>query len=138
MNQNVHHLGDGSGHPGRGCVSVLLDYDVGEFFVEVHLADRGNLVFQGKLDELQTYRQEYIQLSVSQPEKAAQILTDSGWDVQRRDNNLVVIVHEQADAAKVNNILVQKGIDVFNLSTEKPSLEHIFLQLTNTSDETGA
>ena len=98
----------------------------------------GILIFQGKLDELQAYRQEHIQRRVSQPEKAAHILAESDWDVQRRDSDLIVMANGRTTAANINNILVQQGIDIFNLSVEKPSLEHIFLQLMNTSSETGA
>ena len=50
----------------------------------------------------------------------------------RRNGNhqLVVEVNGQSDVAMINAQLVRAGVNVFHLNLEQPSLEDIFLKLT--------
>lgn len=44
--------------------------------------------------------------------------------------NLICVIGKKEDAIRINRLLVEKGHEVFDLSTEDESLEEIFLSLT--------
>ena len=65
-------------------------------------------------------------------QETERFLTKSGWPVADNGNHhLMVQVNGLSDAAMLNSQLVQAGINVYHLSLEQPSLEDIFLSLTN-------
>jgi len=97
----------------------------------IGIIQRGQLIFQGPLADLQQQRQEYIVVRVNQPELALQILTQSGWQVSYgQDQQLIISLRGEENIARVNALLAQHGLNVFHLSTETPSLEETFLHIT--------
>ena len=109
--------------------------EVEQVATHIGIIHKGRLLFQGTLDELQVQRQEHVTLSVDEPEVAMRVLTEAGWTVRRRENHrLAVAANGHPDAARINALLVRQGLDVFYLSLEQPSLEDIFLKLTNAQE----
>lgn len=119
-------------------LSSHLLSEVEQVATHIGIIQKGRLLFQGTLGELQAQRREHIQLGVSEPDKALQILANAGWTAQTDGDCLIVTAKGRTEAVQINNLLTQQGVGVFHLAIEQPSLEKIFLQLTNTeSDERG-
>jgi ABC-type multidrug transport system ATPase subunit len=98
----------------------------------IGIIDRGEMIFQGTPDQLRARYQDHVSLVTDRLQEAEQFLTKSGWPVAYGGNrHLTVQVNGFSDAALLNAQLVQAGINVYHLSLEQPSLEDIFLALTN-------
>ena len=90
------------------------------------------MFFQGNPEALQAQLNESVVVSVDQPEKAKEVLTQAGWTVQRNGNQkLYVEANGQSDAALINSQLMGASVNVFQVSLERPSLEDIFLKVTS-------
>jgi ABC-type multidrug transport system ATPase subunit len=98
----------------------------------IGIIDRGKMIFQGTPDQLRARYQDHVSLVTDRLQETEQFLTKSGWPVTHGGNrHLMVQVNGLSDAAMLNAQLVQAGINVYHLSLEQPSLEDIFLALTN-------
>lgn len=95
------------------------------------IIQKGRLLFQGSPADLRDRRQEYLTLEVDRPEAARELLARGGWRVEPHgSSHLRVDVNRVEEAAIINARLVSGGVNVFHLSLEQPSLEEIFLRLT--------
>ncbi len=116
--------------------SHLLN-EVEQVASHVGIIHKGRLLFQGTLGELHDRREGRIRLRVSQPDRAFQIVEHAGWVMQWDGSDLIVKASSPVDAASINALLVDQGLNVFHLAIEPPSLEDIFLHLTNTEPAKG-
>jgi ABC-2 type transport system ATP-binding protein len=105
--------------------------EVEHIATQIGIIQQGRLIFQGTQDNLQSQLHEVVSLQVDLPEEAGKMLVESGWQVTRNGNrHLVVTANGSSDAAILNSQLMEAGIKVYHLSLERPSLEDIFLKLT--------
>jgi ABC-2 type transport system ATP-binding protein len=105
--------------------------EVEQVATHIGIIHEGRLRFQGTLDGLHAQMQHQVTLGVDRPERAQQILGQSGWTVKRNGGHrLAIAANGQSDAAMINAQLVQGGVNVYHLNLEQPSLEDIFLILT--------
>ncbi|MHB0859216.1 MAG: ATP-binding cassette domain-containing protein [Anaerolineae bacterium] len=96
----------------------------------------GRLLFQGRLDALQAFRQTRLTLVVDLAAEAAAKLRAAGWEVEQCDEQtLHVATASQASVARINTLLVDAGIEVYRLTLERPSLEDTFLRLTSSEGD---
>jgi ABC-2 type transport system ATP-binding protein len=110
--------------------------EVEQVATHIGIIHQGRLLFQGTPDGLQAQIQERVHLGVERPEEVAIRLTQDGWPVQHNgQRRLIVAVNGRSDASLLNARLVGMGANVFHLSLERPSLEDIFLELTETRQE---
>jgi lantibiotic transport system ATP-binding protein len=112
--------------------SHLLN-EVEQMATHIGIIQQGKLLFQGTPGQLQAQLEDSLILGVDQLERAEHILAGLGWSVQRHVNGherLVIKVNGTSDAAMLNTQLVMAGINVYHLSVDQPSLEQIFLKLT--------
>ncbi len=117
--------------------SHLLN-EVEQMATHVGIIQKGQLLFEGALTELQAQLEDHLILGVDQPEKASWILKKAGWSVQSNNGQngpqhhprLVVNVNGESDIAMLNAQLVQARVNVYHLHMAQPSLEEIFLNLT--------
>ncbi|MBN1660241.1 MAG: ABC transporter ATP-binding protein, partial [Anaerolineae bacterium] len=73
-----------------------------------------------------------VTLDVDRPEHARRLLTRAGWRVNSNGGHrLAVAANGRSDAALLNAQLVGQGVNVYRLALERPTLEDIFLTLTN-------
>lgn len=116
----------------RGATVFLSSHSLGEVS---RLADRIGIVHEGGLLEeldphLRAADQRYVEIRVSDPERATAVLRESGMHrVIRRDARLRIYdsVGREAEIARV---LVQAGIDLTSLVPMQDDLEEYFLQRT--------
>jgi ABC-2 type transport system ATP-binding protein len=112
-------------------LSSHLLSEVEQIATHIGIVSQGRLLFQGTPDELQAHLDSQVTLGVDRPEAAARTLTEKGWSVgQNGGHRLHVAVNDRSDVTLINAQLVQGGINVFHLNLEQPSLEDVFLRLT--------
>jgi lantibiotic transport system ATP-binding protein len=111
--------------------SHLLN-EVEQVATHIGIINQGRMLFQGTLDELHAQRRETVSLGVSRPVEATEALTRLGWSVHHNGNRYLRIpVKRRDEPARLNAQLVGLGFEVDHLSLDQPSLEDIFLELTN-------
>jgi ABC-2 type transport system ATP-binding protein len=117
-------------------LSSHLLAEVEQIADRVAILDRGHLLFQGTLGDLQAQRSGFLIVRVDRPENAALVLRQNGWDVDARpDGALIVPAPTVSDAAAVNALLGQHGVSVHHLAREQASLETLFLRATGRLEE---
>lgn len=90
----------------------------------------GTLLFEGTLASLQARRENHLVLGVHKPEDAAGILNEAGWKAVRENGHLKVNAQTIRDVALINRTLVAKGLPVYQLQLQQPTLEEMFLEIT--------
>lgn len=104
----------------------------------IGIVERGSLLFQGTIEESRAARVARLCLTVEPANRAAQVIESVGWRIQAAaGGRLTVKTSNPNDVAAINTLLVQSGHKVFHLSLEQPSLEEMFLQLTNGNSSGG-
>lgn len=125
----------------RGVTIFLSSHllnEVEQMATHIGIVQSGKILFQGTTNQLQAQLEDHVTLGVDQLEKAEGILTCSGWKYQLQKNGstrLIVKINGTSDAALLNTQLVSAGVNVFHVSVGQPSLEQIFLTLTQNKAE---
>lgn len=136
----IQEMRDLIGHlPGEYGVTVFLSShllaEVEQVATHIGIIQEGRLRFQGTLDDLHTQMEEHVVVGVDQPEKAEGVLRQEGWPVHRNGGHrITVAANGRSDASMVNAQLVHEGVNVYHLSLEQPTLEDIFMTLTNNAE----
>src|SRR5689334_2749743 len=112
-------------------LSSHLLSEVEQIADHIGIIHESRLLFQGTLAELQRKQQAELTVGVNQSEAAFDCLERAGWTVGRRDALLSVRADGQADAVRINRLLLDHRLDVFHLAVSQVSLEDIFLTLTD-------
>lgn len=96
---------------------------------EVGIIKKGELLYQGTIEELRKSNTSKILVGVSNEKEAASLLTRRGYRVEKYNGKLWV-KGDDLTAAKLCKELVLAGYEVNHLSEEDKNLEEIFLSLT--------
>lgn len=113
-------------------LSSHLLAEVEQVATHIGIIQNGRLCFQGSMDDLHAEMADQVVLQVDQPQRARTSLQQAGWPVHGNgDTRLTVAAAGVSDAAMINALLVQAGVNVYHLSVQQPTLEEIFLALTN-------
>lgn len=97
---------------------------------DVGIIARGELKFHGTLENLKQKQHGTLVLETSHNERAVSIIHGSSYDAELQSNGTIHIrAAGKESAARVNALLVNAGIDVYQLKFEQPNLESIFLEL---------
>ena len=98
----------------------------------VGIIDKGILLEESSMEELNKKNRKYIILEVSDVSKSATILEKefgiTNYSVE--DNNHIIIYSHGLDLAKINKSLVMSGISVASSQTCNDSLEDYFKKIT--------
>lgn len=116
-------------------VSSHILVEVERMATHVGIINKGKMLFQGTLNELQKkmHTHSLLQIDTSDNSKALQILSQYG--AQNGKGVLVLPVKERSVTAAINRKLVEQNIDVFLLQPQQNDLEQIFLDITSNSNE---
>jgi ABC-2 type transport system ATP-binding protein len=122
--------------PAESDVTVFLSShllaEVEQVATHIGIIQEGRLRFQGTQEELHAEMEEQVVLGVDQPERAKLLLEQAGWTAHGNGGQRVTVAaNGRSDTAMINSRLVQEGVNVFHLSLEQPTLEDIFMALTN-------
>jgi len=120
--------------PRRSGVTVFLSShllaEVEQAATHLAIISQGTLKFEGTPRDLQLRSGMRIIVTTDQPERAEIILRRAGCTALRSGGDIVIAPQDEIDAARINSLLVQAGLAVSHLSTQHPTLEELFLQLT--------
>lgn len=95
----------------------------------VGIIHRGNLLFQGTLEELKDMGNREIAIKVQPLLEAEKFLKRKGYNVENREGKLYIL-GDKINIEELNKELVLEGYGVSHLSENKQNLEEVFLQLT--------
>jgi ABC-type multidrug transport system ATPase subunit len=123
---------------GRGRRTVLLSShlmtEVEQICDRVGVISKGRLVGEGTVDELRGGETLWVRAEpLEQAERLLGALRGSE-NVARLDGGLRIAV-DPAGASEINRALVEAGVAVAELRPERPSLEKVFLELTQDERE---
>ncbi|URZ17899.1 ABC transporter ATP-binding protein [Clostridium felsineum] len=96
---------------------------------EVGIIKKGELLYQGTIEELRQGNTSKILVQVSNKEEAIDLLIKRGYKI-KEENEKLWVKGESLTAAKLCKELVLSGYDVNYLCDEGKSLEDMFLSLT--------
>ncbi|SFB06484.1 MULTISPECIES: ABC transporter ATP-binding protein [unclassified Bacillus (in: firmicutes)] len=111
-------------------ISSHILTEIEHIATHVGIINKGKLMFQGSLAQLQNRQVEEIKLDVSEKEKAFHYLSDLGYGVTVSQDHLLLKKPVDHSSAEINRKLVMEGFDVNQIIMEKSTLEDIFLQMT--------
>jgi lantibiotic transport system ATP-binding protein len=121
--------------PEQYGLTVLLSShllaEVEQVATHIGIVNQGSLRFQATLESLHAHMEKAVIIQVDQPDETRRLLGQAGWEVRSDGmDGLAVRTSDRSDVARINALIVQKGINVFRLHMEQPTLEDVFLELT--------
>jgi ABC-2 type transport system ATP-binding protein len=123
------------GFPAQHGMTVFLSShllaEVEQVATHVGILGRGQLLFEGSLAALRARQRQRLWVDVEEPVGAVVALRRKGWMVTATDAGLMVDVEDDRQAPDVLATLVYAGVRVRQARLEEPSLERLFLDLTD-------
>jgi lantibiotic transport system ATP-binding protein len=113
-------------------ISSHLLSEIEKLVTHIGLIHRGNILFEGTLNELLTTQKKAsfaIAHTANNP-KALEILSKK-YTTVLKDEKLKINASSEDDMAEIVNILVQNGIKVYEIHRNNPDLESIFMNYIN-------
>ena len=112
-------------------ISSHMLAEVNKLATHVGIIRKGGLIFQGTLDELQSSRGNHLMIETNDAPAAKRALEAHAFTVTScNGHHLQVPVEDRQQVSMVNQILVQKDLQVYGLRQEQDDLEDVFLSLT--------
>ena len=111
-------------------VSSHLLSEVELVATHVGVLHEGRLRFQGHLEELRSRVRPRLRLRCEPALRAAELLTRAGETPHLAMDGSLTLELRHNEAAAINRLLVEHGVEVSQLQHEQPSLESLFFDLT--------
>jgi ABC-type multidrug transport system ATPase subunit len=123
-----------SKHQKTILVSSHLLNEIEKIATHVGIINKGKLLFQGPINELQTFNSPIIEIEAENPEEAAAFLAAKGYDAITTVGKILHLPYQSAvETGRVNTLLVQNGFTVYSIHLVKKDLEGLFLDITKTN-----
>jgi ABC-type multidrug transport system ATPase subunit len=115
-------------------VSSHLLNEIEKIATHVGIINKGKLLFQGSINELQTFNSPIIEIEAENPAEAAAFLSARSYENITAAGNILQLPYQSAvETGKVNTLLVQNGFTVYSIHLVKKDLEGLFLDITKTN-----
>lgn len=115
-------------------VSSHLLAEIEKTATHVGIINKGELLFQGTIDELHLLSKPTLEIEVDDVETAKKLITNSGFEIAAvKQNKISILFTSTQDSGALNTLLVQNGIVVSSLFQQRKDLENLFLDITKTS-----
>jgi lantibiotic transport system ATP-binding protein len=113
-------------------VSSHILNEVERMATHVGIIHRGKMVFQGELHELQHMKTKPASLEIETNDngRALQLLQQQ-FAAQQTENKIILPFQDKEQAAAINKLLVQNGLDVYALHPQQTDLEQLFMDITS-------
>ena len=98
----------------------------------VGIIHKGKLLFQGSLKQLQQLqsKQSAVEIEVNDIVRAQQVLQEQ-FPVKQVNGSLLLVNYESRErSALLNKLLVQEGVEVYQMAVKQNDLENLFIQIT--------
>lgn len=111
-------------------LSSHLLHEVEQLCNRIAIIDAGRLIFQGTVESL-LEQDQTVRLGVDRMEEAFQLLAnDPALSVTRNGTQFLYFKAAAEQIPRVNQLLVERGFRVMELTPERETLEQVFLRLT--------
>jgi lantibiotic transport system ATP-binding protein len=121
-----------SKHQKTILVSSHLLAEIERIATHVGIINKGKLLFQGTIADLQSLSKPSIKIETNNPEKTIALLKAANVEIVSSEENTVNIVFKTKEAmGEINTMLIQNGITVFALAKAQKDLENLFLDITS-------
>lgn len=115
-------------------VSSHLLAEIERTATHVGIINKGQLLFQGTIDELHQLSKPMLEIEVNDTEKAGAFISKSGYEIAGQTDKKITIPFTSAQhSATLNALLVQNGFKVSSLYQQRKDLENLFLDITKTN-----
>ncbi|WP_321477865.1 ABC transporter ATP-binding protein [uncultured Paludibaculum sp.] len=115
-------------------LSSHLLSEVDQIASHIGIIAAGRLQFQGSPEELRARRQGSLHIGLDRPEIAAELLRQQGWSAIARAQDTVELPAMDHDSTvRINRFLVERGFAVYQIAGHQPTLEEMFLDLTQSA-----
>jgi ABC-2 type transport system ATP-binding protein len=113
-------------------VSSHLLGEVERMATHVGIIDRGELLFQGSITDLQAISQPQVHIEVENIVDAANFLKKQGVSVSDiNDDHIAVPFVSKAQMAEINGLLTRNNYPVYSIHKTQKDLEKLFLDITH-------
>ncbi len=120
--------------PKRYGITVFLSShllsEVEQTATNLAIMSQGRLMFEGTREQLRQRSKQQILVEVDQPERAYDLLSRVCSVVSCEGNCLRIARDSDYGSAQINSLLVKEGVAVTHLTSQHPTLEDFFLELT--------
>lgn len=114
-------------------VSSHLLAEIERTATHVGIINKGELLFQGTINELHDLAKPTLHIEVDNTEKALSILSQQYEAVQHTEQKITLPFKDKIETAKINALLVNEGIQVYRIGSERKDLENLFLDITSSN-----
>lgn len=113
-------------------VSSHILAEIEKMATHVGIIHKGNLLFQGTLQELKQVQsaKSRLEIETSDNQKAITLLKDTE-QLSFYESKIVIPFKDKMQVAAVNRKLVENGIDVYALHPQHNDLEQLFMDITS-------
>lgn len=111
-------------------VSSHILSEVEKIVSDIGIIRDGSLVFQGTRDTLLRQGKSVLHIRTSDNLRAAELLRDCQHNVTNGTVDVPFV--DDREVGRLNRLLLENGIDVYQLDSRISNLEQLFLQLTTT------
>jgi ABC-type multidrug transport system ATPase subunit len=124
-----------SKHQKTILVSSHLLAEIERIATHVGIINKGKLLFQGTISELQSFAKPSLRIQVKPVDQAAELLAAKGYPVRpgAQPECLELPYSSAEESGAINTMLVQSGCVVSSIHMEKKDLEHLFLDITQSN-----
>jgi ABC-2 type transport system ATP-binding protein len=114
-------------------ISSHLLSEIDRLVTHIGIINKGRIVFQGTLDELKRRQQQSLSviLETNDLERTREVLSQDGVEADYQNGRCILPALPKERIARINRQLVERGVDVYELSVVKNDLEKIFIDLIN-------
>jgi lantibiotic transport system ATP-binding protein len=114
-------------------ISSHLLSEIEKLVTHLGIINKGKMMFQGTLSELvnKQVTSSYTVLETNNSGKTVELLNAQKLASKIDNGKIILPVMEKLTLAKLNQQLVQQGIEVYEMSTIKKDLESIFIDLVS-------
>ena len=111
-------------------ISSHLLAEIEKIATHVGIINKGKMLFQGGIKELQILKTSQIIIETSDNQAALMLLEGKYPDV-KLDLNVHIPFENIEQMGFINHFLIQKGLIVYSIYQQKKDLESLFLDITN-------
>ncbi|WP_316830759.1 ABC transporter ATP-binding protein [Pedobacter aquatilis] len=120
-----------SEHKKTILVSSHLLAEIERTATHVGIINKGELLFQGTIDELHQLSKPMLEIEVDNIENSVSVLSDAGYEIAEHTAKKILIPFTSAkDSGAINTLLVKNGFMVTSLYQQRKDLENLFLDIT--------
>jgi ABC-2 type transport system ATP-binding protein len=114
-------------------VSSHLLHEIEKFVTHIGIINQGKILFQGTLAELISKRRQnsFTFFETNDATKTLQVISESGLESRIESGKIATPFLEKKQIAVVNQMLVESGIEVYQIGKIENDLEEIFFDVIN-------